>query len=90
MNRALKTGTNLCDAKMYTMINMRQISKVSAMNSFCLQLNEESAFHLMNKAFKRQPSIHRGRLPQPTPPPPPPLPETSCSIDCIYHPVNVL
>ena len=44
MNRALKTGTNLSNGKKYTMTNMRQISKVPAMNSFCLQLKEKSAF----------------------------------------------
>ena len=38
----------------------------------------------MNKAFKIQQSIYWGRLPWPTPP------WTSCSINCIYHPVNVL
>ena len=63
MNRALKTGTNLSNAKKYTMTNMQQISKVPAMNSFCLQLKEKSAFiKIMNKAFKIQPSIHQGRL----------------------------
>ena len=38
MNRALKTVTNLCEAKKYTMTNMRQISKVPAMNSFVFSL----------------------------------------------------
>ena len=51
MNRALKTGTNLRDAKKHTMTNMRQISELPAMNSF------------VNKASKIQPSIHCGRLP---------------------------
>ena len=44
MNRALKTGTNLCDAKKHTMTNIQQISKVPAMNSFCLHLKEQRAF----------------------------------------------
>ena len=61
-----------------------QIStKVPAMNSFCLYL-KISVLLFMNKALKIQPSIYWGRLPQPTPP------GTSCSINCIYHPVNVL
>ena len=44
MNRALKTGTNLYDDKKYMymcrMKNIPQISKDTAMNSFCLQLKE--------------------------------------------------
>ena len=38
MNRALKTVTNLCEAKKYTMVNTRQISKVPAMNIFVFSL----------------------------------------------------
>ena len=61
-----------------------QIStKVPAINSFCLYL-KISALSFMNKALKIQPSIYWGKLPYPT------LPGTSCSINCIYHPVNVL
>ena len=45
MTRALKTGTNLSDAKTYTMRNMRKISKVPAMNSFCLQLKKIAFFN---------------------------------------------
>ena len=38
MNRALKTGTNLRDAKKNMMTNIRQISQVPTTNSFCLYL----------------------------------------------------
>ena len=84
MNRALKTGTNLRDAKKNTMTNIRQISQVPTMNSFCLYLII-SLLSFINKALKIQPSIHWGRLPYPTLPP-----RASCSINCIYHLVNVL
>ena len=40
MNTALKPGTYLRDSKKYTMTNIRQISKVPAMTSFCLHLKE--------------------------------------------------
>ena len=84
MNRALKARTNLRDAKKKKDDKLPQIStKVPAMNSFCLYL-KISVLSFMNKALKIQPSIYWGRLPQPTPP------GTSCSINCIYHPVNVL
>ena len=62
MNTALKTGTNLRDSKKYTMTNIRQISNVPAMNSFCLQLKEYCT-SFINKALKIQTRIHRGRLP---------------------------
>ena len=68
MNRALKTGTNLCDDKKYmymcTMKNIPQISKDTAMNSFCLQLKEQRVFSFEQGS---KDTIHRGRLPQPTP-----------------------
>ena len=51
----------------------------------CLYL-KISLLSFINKALKIQPSIHWGRLPYPTPPPP----GASCSINCIYHLVNVL
>ena len=53
------------------------------MNSFCLYL-KISVLSFMNKALKIQPSKYWGKLPCSTPP------GTSCSINCIYHPVNVL
>ena len=62
MNRALKTGTNLRDAKKKYDGKLPQISKVPAMNSFCLYL-KISALSFMNKALKIQPNIHWGRLP---------------------------
>ena len=83
MNRSLKTGTNLRDAKKKYADKLLQISKVPAMNSFCLYL-KISVLSFMNKALKIQPSIYWGRLPCSTPP------GTSCSVNCIYHPVNVL
>ena len=83
MDRALKTGTNLRDAKKKYYEKLPQIIKVPAINNFCLYL-KISVLSFMNKALKIQLSIHLGRLPQPTPP------GTSCSINCIYHPVNVL
>ena len=83
MNRALETGTNLRNAKKNMMTNMQQIGQVLAMNSFCLYL-KISVLSFMNKALKIQPSIYWGRLPCSTPP------GTSCSVNCIYHPVNVL
>ena len=44
------------------MTNIRQISPVPAMNSFCLYL-KISVLSFINKALKIQPSIHWGRLP---------------------------
>ena len=63
MNRALKTGTNLREAKKNTMTNIQQIicSKVPAMKSFCLYL-KNSMLSFMNKALKIQLSIYGGRL----------------------------
>ena len=61
MNRALKTGTNLRDAKKTYDDKLPQISKVPAMNSFCLYL-KISMLSFMNKALKMQPSIYWGRL----------------------------
>ena len=84
MNRALKTGTNLRDAKKNMMTNIRQISQVPTTNSFCLYL-KTSVLSFINKALKIERSIHWGRQPYP-----PPLPWASCSINCIYHLVNVL
>ena len=64
MNRALKTGTNMSDAKKNMMTNTRQIiiSWVPTMNSFCLYLTI-SVLSFINKAFKIQSSIHWGSLP---------------------------
>ena len=62
MNRALKTGNNLSDAKKNMMTNIRQISWVPTMNSFCLYLTI-SVLSFINKAFTIQSSIHWGRLP---------------------------
>ena len=62
MNGALKTGTNLSDAKKNMMTNIRQISRVPTMNSFCLYLTI-SVLSFINNAFKIQSSIHWGRLP---------------------------
>ena len=83
MDRSLKTGTNLRDAKKKYADKLPQISKVPARKSFCLYL-KISALSFMNKALKIKPSIYWGRLPYPTPL------GASCSINCIYHPVNVL
>ena len=83
MNRALKTGTNLRDAKKNMMTNIRQISQVPTTNSFCLHL-KISVLSFINKALKIKQSIHWGRLPQPT------SPGASCSINCIYHLVKCL
>ena len=76
MNRALKTRTNLRDAKKKYDGKLPQISKVPAMNSFCLYL-KISVLSFMNKALQIQPSIHWDRLPKPTPP------GASCYIYCI-------
>ena len=65
------------------MANVRQISQVPPTNSFCLYL-KISVLSYISKALKIERSIHWGRLPQPTPP------GASCSINCIYHLVNVL
>ena len=54
MNRALKTGTNLRDAKKNIMTNIRQISQV---------LTTNSVLSFINKALKIEQSIHWGRLP---------------------------
>ena len=62
MNRALKTGTNLRDAKKNMMTNIRQISQIPTKNSFCLFLTI-SVLSFINKAFKIQSSIHWGWLP---------------------------
>ena len=62
MDRSLKTGTNLRDAKEKHNNKLPQISKVPAMNDFCLYL-KISVLSFMNKALKIQPSIHLGRLP---------------------------
>ena len=71
MNRALKTGTNLCDAKKNMMTNIQQISQVPTANSFCLYLKISvlsfiklvSVLSVINKALKIKQSIHMGRLP---------------------------
>ena len=85
MNRALKTGTNLRNAKKSMMTNIQQISQVPTMNSFCLYLTiSVLSFIHVNKAFKiQQACIGAGYLSLPTP-------GASCSINCIYHLVNVL
>ena len=57
MDRSLKTGTNLRDAKEKYNDKLPQISKVPAMNDFCLSL-KISVLSFMNKALKIQPSIH--------------------------------
>ena len=62
MNRALKTGTNLRDAKKNTMTNIRQISEVPTTNSFCLYL-KIGVLKSINKALEIEQSIHWGRLP---------------------------
>ena len=62
MNRALKARTNLRDAKKKYDEKLPQISKVPAMNSFCLHL-KISVLSFMNKALKIQLSIYWGRLP---------------------------
>ena len=62
MNRALKTGTNLRDAKKNMMTNIRQISQVPTTNSFCLYL-KISVLSFINKALKIEQSIHWGGLP---------------------------
>ena len=85
MNRALRQGL-ICAMLLKKKYDdkLPQIStKVPAMNSFCLYL-KISVLSFMNRALKIQQSIYWGRLPKPTPP------GTSCSINCIYHPVNVL
>ena len=62
MNRALKTGTNLCDAKKNMMTNLHQISQVPAMNSFCLYI-KITVLSFINKALKIQPSLqHKARF----------------------------
>ena len=62
MNRALKARTNLRDAKKKYDDKLPQISKVPAMNSFCLHL-KIIVLSFMNKALKIQLSIYWGRLP---------------------------
>ena len=62
MNRALKTGTNLRDAKKNMMTNIQQISQVPTVNSFCLYL-KITVLSFINKALKIEQSIHWDRLP---------------------------
>ena len=61
MNRALKTGTNLRDAKKNMMTNIQQISQVPTVNSFCLYL-KITVLSFINKALKIEQSIHWDRL----------------------------
>ena len=57
MNRALKTRTNLHDAKKNMMTKIRQISQVPTTNSFCLYL-KISVLSFIVEALKIEQSIH--------------------------------
>ena len=90
MNKALKTVTNLCEAKKYTMANTRQISKVPAMNIFVFSLKNRVL--LFNESDFQDTTEHtrRGRLFQHSPIPPPGGEGPTYSLNCIYQLLNVL